>query len=86
MLAVIGFVIGVVALALIPVAGIFWGDAFPGDARQRMALEACAQADPGFNRLVAAARRACYDRGIELRPAKPAAAPANASKRLIDAG
>jgi len=49
-------------LALAPAASTIYGEAFPQDNAKRAALAACASADPGFSRLTAADRAACYVR------------------------
>jgi len=49
-------------LALAPAASTIYREAFPQDSVRRAALAACASSDPGFSRLTAADRAACYAR------------------------
>ena len=84
----IGFVGGLAVLGMLPAAGAWWNDAFPNEPGKRVMLDACARSDPGFNRLLAAARRVCYRRGLDSGQAAPTPRPppASAAGRLIQAG
>ena len=62
-------------LALAPVVSTIYGEAYPGDGAKRAALDACALADPGFNRLNAGERARCYARVLQTPPADSPQAP-----------
>jgi hypothetical protein len=70
-LTVTAVVTAALLLALAPVVSAVYGEAYPSDGTQRAALNACAAADPGFNRLNAGARARCYARLLQA-PAAPA--------------
>jgi len=57
-----------VALALAPTISTVYREAFPAEPTKRAALAACAQADPGFNRLIAGERAKCYARQLQAPP------------------
>jgi len=60
--------LGSVALALTPAISTIYREAFPAEPVKRAALAACAQADPGFHRLIAGDRARCYARQLQLPP------------------
>jgi hypothetical protein len=70
-----GFAIAAVGLALTPAASTIYHDAFPAEAAHRAALGACAQLDPGFNRLIAAERAECYAYFLQSVPEKAPMVP-----------
>jgi hypothetical protein len=57
-----------VALALAPAVSTIYRQAFPAEPVKRAALAACAQADPGFHRLIAGQRAKCYARQLQAQP------------------
>ena len=68
-LTITAVVIAALLLALAPVVSAVYGETYPGDGTQRAALNACAAADPGFNRLNAGERAWCYARLLRAPPA-----------------
>jgi hypothetical protein len=67
-LAIAASLLGSVALALAPAISTICREAFPGEPGKRAALAACAQADPGFHRLIAGDRARCYARHLQAPP------------------
>ena len=63
-----------IALALTPTISTIYREAFPAEPTKRAALATCAQADPGFRRLIAEQRAQCYARQLQA-PAPPAPVP-----------
>lgn len=74
-LTITAVVTGALLLALAPVISAVYGEAYPSDRTQRAALNACATADPAFNRLNAGARARCYARLLEAPPAPAPSLP-----------
>jgi hypothetical protein len=63
-----------VTLALTPTIATIYREAFPAEPEKRAALAACAEADPGFRRLIAEQRAQCYARQL-LAPEAPLPVP-----------
>jgi hypothetical protein len=57
-----------VTLAMTPTVSTIYREAFPTEPTKRAALAACAQADPGFRRLIAEQRAQCYARQLQTPP------------------
>jgi hypothetical protein len=81
-LSIAGFIVAAILLALAPAASTIYREAYPDEAEKRAALAACAQDDPGFNRLFAGERARCYARVLQ-RPPSPTA-PVPRSVELAD--
>lgn len=64
LLRVASFFVAAIAIALAPALTTICREAFPAEAARRAALDACAQADFGFDRLMAVARAQCYSRQL----------------------
>jgi hypothetical protein len=73
-------------IALAPAVSTLYGEAYPRDATKKEALYQCRKVDPAFNRLIAAARSACYDSHQSAKPARRGAplpgATANGASRM----
>jgi len=82
-LSVAGFLVAAALLALLPAVSTIYREAYPAEAARRAALAACAQADPGFDRLIARQRASCYARQLPA-PATREAVPR--SEELAEAG
>ncbi len=61
-LPLLSFVGAAWLIAVAPVAATVYAEAYPADPARAAALAACARDDPGFDRLHAADRAACYRR------------------------
>ena len=72
-LTLIGFLLAAPLVALAPVLGILYGQSYPDDPGKRRALAACSRQQPGFDRLLAAERAACYERQLGSVPSRGAA-------------
>ena len=67
-LAIAAIMAAALTLALAPAASMIYAEAYPTDGTKRAALDACAGADPLFNRLSAAERAYCYARFLQPPP------------------
>jgi hypothetical protein len=73
-LSVAAFLLASVALALTPAVSMIYREAYPIEPVKRAALAACAEADRGFDRLIAGQRAQCYARRLQA-PETPEAVP-----------
>jgi hypothetical protein len=73
-LSVAAFLLASVALALAPAFSMIYREAYPVEAGKRAALAACAEADGGFDRLIADQRAQCYARQLQA-PERPEEVP-----------
>ncbi len=75
-----------VLIAMFPAIGTVYSAAYPDDPARQHALSICTRDDPGFNRLLAIDRAACYQRLLNL-PASKAGAPStpaiHVDRRLV---
>jgi hypothetical protein len=82
-LSVASLLLASVALALAPAITTIYREAFPSELVKRAALTACAQADSGFDRLIAVERAKCYARQLQTVPAPE---PVPRSQEIVDSG
>ena len=68
-LAIAASLLGSVVLAFTPAISTIYREAFPDEPTKLAALAACAQADPGFHRLIAGERAKCYAHQLQTPPA-----------------
>jgi hypothetical protein len=68
--AIAAFLCVAILIALAPAASIIYEEAYPHDPAKKEALRQCYNADPAFNRLIAAARAACYNSHHQAVPAR----------------
>ena len=73
-LSIAAILLASVALPLAPAVTTIYREAFPAEPAKRAALAACAQADPGFRRLIAEQRAQCYVRQLQA-PEMPLPVP-----------
>ena len=73
-LSIAAVLLASVALPLAPAVTTAYREAFPAEPTKRAALAACAEADPGFHRLIAEQRAQCYVRQLQA-PAMPLPVP-----------
>ncbi len=84
-LAIAAILAAASTLALAPAASMIYAEAYPADGMKRAALDACAAADPLFNRLSAAERAYCYERFLQ--PPPPADSPLPPRReQIVDRG
>lgn len=67
-LSIAASLLAAVVLALTPTVSTIYREAFPAEPTKRAALAACAQANPGFRRLIADQRAKCYARQYQTTP------------------
>ncbi len=79
-LTIAALVLAGVATALAPVLSTLYAEAFPTDPGKEQALRLCGSQDPGFNRLIAASRTACYERNLNAQPTRPGHLPPPANE------
>ena len=73
-LSIAAILLASVTLALMPAVSTIYREAFPAEPTKRTALSACAEADPGFHRLIAEQRAQCYAQQLQA-PEAPLPAP-----------
>ena len=67
-LAITGFVLAAVSIALAPIASIVYAEVYPMDQAKDAALQQCHADDAAFNRLEGASRLDCYERYLSAAP------------------
>jgi hypothetical protein len=73
--AISALVFASILIALAPMANTLCGEVYPANPARKEALRKCERADPAFNRLIAAARSACYGNHPNAEPATHTAPP-----------
>jgi hypothetical protein len=73
-LSIAAILLASVTLALVPGLSSVYREAFPAEPTKRAALSACAEADPGFHRLIAEQRVRCYVQQLQA-PQAPLPVP-----------
>jgi hypothetical protein len=71
--AIAALVFASLLIALAPAVGTLYGEVYPRDSAKKEALRQCHKIDPAFNRLIAAARAACYDNHRNAEPSRRSA-------------